>query len=132
MSFKGSVRVRRGLVADLPASAPLGELLIATDTGELFYGTGTGVKRSPNRVMRAYTVSVPGSGTFGWPEEWASPPVVTLTAVSEAGSRPNVAELASDPTTTTVSIRAWRVGNGLAVNTQRTMTVHIHAYGELV
>ena len=131
MAFKGSVRVRRGLVADLPASAPLGELLIATDTGELFYGTGSGVKRSPNKVVRSYVISVSGERTYGWPEQWASPPVVSLTAISEDGGRPNVAELITAPTTQQVRIRAWRVGNGLAVNTERTMTVHIIAHGEL-
>lgn len=38
------IRVRRGLQANiLPANLPLGELVLATDTGRLFYGTGSGV-----------------------------------------------------------------------------------------
>jgi hypothetical protein len=35
----------RGLKANLPASAPAGQLIITTDTSELFYGTGTGVEQ---------------------------------------------------------------------------------------
>lgn len=34
---------RRGLKANLPASAPVGQLLYCTDTNELFVGTGTSV-----------------------------------------------------------------------------------------
>jgi hypothetical protein len=34
---------RHGLKQNLPASAPLGELFVTTDTDELFVGTGTGM-----------------------------------------------------------------------------------------
>ncbi len=37
-----TILIRRGLRSDLPLSAELGELLLATDTGEIFYGTGPG------------------------------------------------------------------------------------------
>lgn len=40
-----TMQQRRGLKEDLPTSAPAGQLLIATDTSELFYGTGTGVEQ---------------------------------------------------------------------------------------
>ena len=43
MSALTTIKVRRGLKADLPASAAEGELLLAIDTFELFKGTGTGV-----------------------------------------------------------------------------------------
>jgi hypothetical protein len=36
---------KRGLKASLPTSAPAGQLLIATDTKELFFGTGTGIEQ---------------------------------------------------------------------------------------
>ncbi len=39
-----SIRLKRGLLANLPATAPDGELLLATDTHQLFRGTGTGVE----------------------------------------------------------------------------------------
>lgn len=46
------IRVRRGLQASiLAANLPLGELVLATDTGRLFYGTGSGV--SPFKVDSA-------------------------------------------------------------------------------
>ena len=38
------ILLRRGLRADLPASAPEGEAFITTDTHELFVGTGTGME----------------------------------------------------------------------------------------
>ncbi|MBZ5700258.1 MAG: hypothetical protein LAN84_00265 [Acidobacteriia bacterium] len=38
-----TIEIRRGLKANLPASAALGEPLFCTDTHELFVGTGTGV-----------------------------------------------------------------------------------------
>lgn len=38
-----TIRVRRGLKANLPASAALGEILLTTDTNELFRGTGAAV-----------------------------------------------------------------------------------------
>jgi hypothetical protein len=38
-----TMQQKRGLKANLPASAPSGQLLIAQDTRELFVGTGTGV-----------------------------------------------------------------------------------------
>lgn len=40
-----SVRVKRGIKAKLPKSLPLGELAFCTDTGELFVGTGSSVKK---------------------------------------------------------------------------------------
>lgn len=40
-----TMQQKRGLKANLPASAPEGQLLITTDTSELFYGTGTGVEQ---------------------------------------------------------------------------------------
>ena len=40
-----TMQQKRGLKANLPASAPAGQLLIATDTSELFFGTGTGVEQ---------------------------------------------------------------------------------------
>lgn len=36
------IKFRRGLIADLPSVAELGEPLFATDTSELYIGTGTG------------------------------------------------------------------------------------------
>jgi hypothetical protein len=38
-----TIQVRRGLAANLPSSAAIGELLFATDTGILYIGTGTGI-----------------------------------------------------------------------------------------
>jgi hypothetical protein len=39
-----TIKVKRGLKANLPTSASVGELLLATDTRELFKGTGTAVE----------------------------------------------------------------------------------------
>ncbi|ULQ47384.1 hypothetical protein JN531_003665 [Flagellatimonas centrodinii] len=126
------LRIRRGVAANLPASASVGELLLATDTGELWYGTGAGRRRIPHKQTRGYTVTTNGSGlaTLTFPEAFVSPPVVQLTAVSEDDDRPNSAEIES-VSATQVVIRSWRTGNGLAVNTERPMTVHVTAYGEL-
>lgn len=38
-----TMQQKRGLKANLPASAPAGQLLVTTDTNELFVGTGTSV-----------------------------------------------------------------------------------------
>jgi hypothetical protein len=38
-----TMQQKRGLKANLPLTAPAGQLLITTDTSELFYGTGTGI-----------------------------------------------------------------------------------------
>lgn len=54
-----AIEIRRGLKADLPASASLGQLLWCTDTGELFVGTGAG--RSP--ILSGATFSGLTSGT---------------------------------------------------------------------
>jgi len=42
MSCIKTIQVKRGLSADLPADAPSGELLFATDTQELWIGKGAG------------------------------------------------------------------------------------------
>lgn len=39
-----TIQVKRGLKANLPTTAAVGELLLATDTNELFKGTGTAVE----------------------------------------------------------------------------------------
>lgn len=40
-----AIKPRRGVRANLPESAPEGELLICIDSGELFLGTGSGTKQ---------------------------------------------------------------------------------------
>jgi hypothetical protein len=40
--MSASIRVKRGLYSNLPADAPVGELLATTDTQQLFIGDGTG------------------------------------------------------------------------------------------
>ena len=131
MAFQGSVRVRRGLIADLPASAPAGELLLATDTGELWYGTGSGVKRAPGKQVRGWRVFVNETLTYTFPEAFTAPPIVTLTAENEMDNRLNAAELGGPPTATQCVIRAWRNGSGLTINSLQGMWVHVMAYGEL-
>jgi Major tropism determinant N-terminal domain len=44
------LQIKRGLAANLPTSAPIGELFYATDTNELFIGTGTGIEQLTNLV----------------------------------------------------------------------------------
>ena len=47
-----TMQQRRGLKSALPATAPAGQLLVTTDTSELYVGTGTGVAaiRTPHKV----------------------------------------------------------------------------------
>lgn len=58
---------KRGLKANLPASAPAGQLLIATDTKELFFGTGSGREQigSDTYLARTRYVSLTGSDSTG-------------------------------------------------------------------
>lgn len=41
--MSSQIQIRRGLQANLPSSAALGELLFATDTQRMYVGTGTGI-----------------------------------------------------------------------------------------
>lgn len=41
--MSATMQIRRGLEANLPSTAPSGELLFTTDTDKLFIGTGTGI-----------------------------------------------------------------------------------------
>lgn len=58
---------RRGLKANLPATAPDGQLLITTDTGEIYVGTGSGVKSlaggAPTHQTR-YTLFEDNAGVY--------------------------------------------------------------------
>lgn len=47
------VLIKRGLLANLPASAPLGEPLFTTDTKQFFIGTGTGVALIADTIISA-------------------------------------------------------------------------------
>lgn len=54
-----TMQQRRGLKANLPASAPSGQILITTDTNEIFVGTGTGVAQLggiPDAHQTRYTL----------------------------------------------------------------------------
>ena len=42
-----SIRIKRGVKAQLPSELPLGELAFCTDTRELFVGMGKGTKPKP-------------------------------------------------------------------------------------
>ncbi len=125
------VKVRRGTKANLPSSAPDGVLLVCTDTGELFMGRGTGnaLLRIPTTVLRSWTTTINNSGTFTFPQAFASPPVVTLTCVEGGSGNPFVAQLTEAPTATQCAIRVWRVGTLLGANQQDSAVVHIHAHG---
>ena len=79
-------------------------------------------------VSRAYVVNIDEVETFTWPQSWATPPKVSLTAVSEVSTRPNVAEIVS-VTTTDVTIRCWRIA-ALSIS-RRQMNVHVWAKGVL-
>lgn len=74
---------KRGLKANLPTTAPAGQLLVTTDTNELFVGTGTGVVQVGggadahavgfsiyNDVQAIYADGLPGAldpqGRDGW------------------------------------------------------------------
>lgn len=78
-----TMQQKRGLKANLPASAPAGQLLVTTDTNELFVGTGTGVVQVGggtdghavgysiyNDVQAIYADGLPGAldpqGRDGW------------------------------------------------------------------
>lgn len=56
----------RGLKANLPASAPAGQLIITTDTSELFYGTGTGVAQigAGSEHQTRYTLFDDNNGVY--------------------------------------------------------------------
>jgi hypothetical protein len=45
-----TIQIRRGLFADLPASAALGEFLWCTDTGQIFVGNGPDLELTPFTV----------------------------------------------------------------------------------
>lgn len=62
-----TMQQKRGLKANLPASAPAGQLLIATDTKELFFGTGSGREQigSDTYLARTRYVSLTGSDSTG-------------------------------------------------------------------
>lgn len=51
------IRVKRGLKANLPTSAPLGELLVSTDTREMHIGTGSAVQ-----ALQTHASNVTGAG----------------------------------------------------------------------
>lgn len=48
-----SIRIKRGLKADLPSELPMGELAYCTDTQELYIGMGTGMNVAPQKVMES-------------------------------------------------------------------------------
>jgi hypothetical protein len=50
-----TLQIKRGLTADLPASAPQGELYFATDGPVLYIGTGTGIQQLTNLVSLTVT-----------------------------------------------------------------------------
>jgi hypothetical protein len=62
-----TMQQRRGLKANLPTAAPAGQLLVATDTKELFFGTDTGVEAFASDVSLSRTrfVALTGSNTTG-------------------------------------------------------------------
>jgi hypothetical protein len=44
------IQIKRGLKANLPLTAVAGELLLCLDTGELFYGTGAGIRNVSDKI----------------------------------------------------------------------------------
>lgn len=82
------------------------------------------------KVTRSYIATIDGTGTFTFPQAWASPPIVQLTAVTTANNnRPVVANIISGPTTTTVGIAVREIA-GLII-AFREEDIHIYAHGVL-
>lgn len=72
MSPNVTMQQKRGLKANLPASAPAGQLLITTDTNELFVGTGTGIEQVGGGMVEHavnYVLFNDGPNVYsnGWP-----------------------------------------------------------------
>ncbi len=109
-----SLRLKRGLTADLPSEAPDGEIHVAIDTGIMWMGRGTGnaLLRLPlQQITNASGVSN-GNGdlTYTFPQAYATPPHVIPVAVATQAAHPTFAELIST-TTTAVTIRTYRLAS---------------------
>jgi hypothetical protein len=62
-----TMQQKRGLKANLPASAPEGQLIVTTDTNEIFVGTGTGVAQLGGGApahQTTYTVFEDNAGVY--------------------------------------------------------------------
>jgi hypothetical protein len=62
-----TMQQKRGLKANLPASAPAGQLIVTTDTNEIFVGTGTGVAQLGGGApahQTTYTVFEDNAGVY--------------------------------------------------------------------
>lgn len=95
-----TLQIKRGLTANLPASAPVGELYYATDTNILYIGTGTSVVELNNGVN--LTVSETDVNVLNFP---ATQPVSGTVSVSNLPS--------TQPVSGTVSINAIPAGSNL-------------------
>lgn len=85
-------QIQRGLKADLPDSAPLAQLLITTDTCELYVGTGSG-------IMPVYVGEGRVTNTFSFNQ---STPLSTWTITHNLGLSPAV--IVEDSTKTQVFV----------------------------
>jgi hypothetical protein len=95
-----TLQIKRGLSADLPSSAPQGELYYATDTNILYIGTGTGIVELNNGVN--LTVSETDVNVLNFP---ATQTVSGSVSVSNLPS--------TQPVSGTISINAVPAGSNL-------------------